>query len=114
MRKAALFAGIAQLLNGVFASAPEVFGFGRVPVFAQLLDWAFTYFILLDSTILAIFFFMFVRTAAPNLSRTVRIASLVAAAALTVENLLPTYATVRGAVAAANNSLGWEYPRSKK
>jgi hypothetical protein len=109
MRKAPLFAGIAQLLNGIFAIAPEVFGLERAPVRSQVFDWAFSSFMLVGSTILAIFFFMIVTTAAPNVGGPVRIASLAAAAALTVENLFPSYTTILGAVAAANNSLGWKY-----
>jgi hypothetical protein len=109
MRKAALFAGIAQLLFGVFTVAPGLFAVGRSPASSQPLDWAFGSFILVGSSIFAIFFFSFFRTPAPNLGGAVRIASLIAAAALTGENLLPTYNTIWGALTAANHSLGWRY-----
>jgi hypothetical protein len=39
MRKTALCAGIAQLLYGTYAVAPELFGVGRMPVPNQFLDW---------------------------------------------------------------------------
>jgi len=110
MRKAALCAGIAQLLTGIFAVAPELFGVGQVPVPNEFLDWAFRLFMLVSSSILAIFFFVVYRKVKLlNCTGRVRFASVVTAAVLAVENALPSYATVRGAIAAADNALGWEY-----
>jgi hypothetical protein len=59
--------------------------------------------------LLAIFFLGIVATPAPNLSGSVRIASLIAAAALTVENLQSAYGSIRGAASVASDSLGWKY-----
>jgi hypothetical protein len=110
MRKAALFASGAQLLNAIYAIAPELFGIGRAPVSGQLLDQAFRWFIFVESFTLAVFFFLVFRSAALNIAGSaVRIASLVAASTLIIENMLPTLGTIQGAIAAANNSLGWKY-----
>src|SRR5258708_17431303 len=110
MRKTALCAGIAQLLYGTFAVAPELFGVGRIPASNQFLDWLVTSFFLIASSIFAVFFFIVYRNASSlNTSGAVRFTSVIAAAALTVENLRPTYFSIRGAVAAADNVLGWKY-----
>jgi len=110
MRKAALFAGITQLLYGAYAVAPELFGVGRMPVSNQFHEWLSSVYIFATSAILAIFFFVVYRNAASlNLSGAVRLASVIAAAALTIENLLPTYAMIRNVVATAGEPLGWKY-----
>ena len=58
MRKAALCAGITQVLYGTYAVAPELFGSGRMPVSNQFHDWLFRAYIFATSAILAIFFFL--------------------------------------------------------
>src|SRR5438477_3529072 len=45
------------------------------------------------------FFFVYRNAASLNLSGAVRLASVIAAAPLTIENLLPTYAMIKNAVA---------------
>lgn len=110
MRKAALFGGITQLLYGAFAVAPELFGVGRMPASNQFHNSLFSVYMFATSAILAIFFFAVYRNAASlNLSGAVRIASVIAAAALTIENLLPAYATIRHVVAAVDDGWGWKY-----
>jgi hypothetical protein len=110
MRESALIAAIAQLLYGAFAIAPELFGVGRVPVPDQFLDWVYRSLTLVESAVLASFFFIVYRNVASvSHARAVRFASVIAALALTVENLLPTYATIGSAVVTADNALGWKY-----
>jgi len=115
MRKVALCAGIIQLLYGTYAVAPELFGVGRMPVSNQFHDWLSRAYIFGTSAILAIFFFVVYRNARSlNLSGAVRLASVIAAAALTIENLLPAYAMIGNAVAAAGDPLGWKYHPFKR
>jgi hypothetical protein len=114
MQKAALFASGAQLLSGIYAIAPELFGVGRAPVSGQPLDWAFGWFLFVESSTLAVFFFLVFRAATLNVGGAVRIAALVASSTLMIENMLPTLSTIRGAIAAANDSLGWKYHPFKR
>jgi hypothetical protein len=106
MRTAAVIAGAAQLLFGIFVIAPQIFGTG---FFSGPSETAFSTFTVIGCLLLAIFFFGIVATPAPNLSGSVRIASLIAAAALAVENLRSTYGTIRVVANIASESLDWKY-----
>ena len=101
MRKAALAAGTVQLLYGMFTVAPQIFGtdFSSVPGQA-----AFRTLALIACLVLATFSFRIVITPVPNVGGAVRIASVVAAAALIVENLSYAYHQIRGTTAAASES----------
>jgi hypothetical protein len=109
MQKAALFASAAQLLSGIYAIAPELFGIGHAPAYGQPLDWAFGWFFFVGSFTLAVFFFLVFTGATLNVGGAVRVAALVAASTLMIENMLPTLSTIGGVIAAANNRLGWKY-----
>lgn len=106
MRKAALAAGTVQVLYGMFTVAPQIFGTTLSSAPGQA---AFRTFTVIACLVHAIFFFGIVMTPVPNVGGAVRIASVVAAAALTVENLLSAYHNIRGTVAAASESGLWKY-----
>lgn len=106
MRKAALFACVVQLLYGVFIIAPHIFGTGFFYGPGQA---AFRTFMVVGCLVLAIFFLGILTTPAPNVSGAVRVASVVAAAALIAENLPAAFNSIRGATAAASESSLWKY-----
>ena len=105
MRKAALAAGTVQLLYGIFTVAPQIFGvnFSSAPGQA-----AFRIFTVIACLVLAIFFFGIVITPVPNVGGAVRIASIVAAAALTIENLPYAFHQIQSTAAAAGESWLWK------
>jgi len=105
MRRAALAAGTVQLLYAMFMVAPQIFGVNFSPAPGQE---AFRIFAVIACLVLAIFFVGIVITPVPNVGGGVRIASVVAAGALTVENLRYTYHQIQGAAAAASESWLWK------
>jgi hypothetical protein len=106
MRKAALAAGTVQLLYGMFTIAPQIFGMN----FSSAPDQtAFRIFTIVACLLLATFFFGIVTTPMANVGGAVRIASVVAAAALIVENLPYAYHQILGTTAAASESWLWKY-----
>ena len=80
MRKAAIAAGIVQLLSGLFTAAPQIFGtsFSSAPGQA-----AFRIFTAIACLALATFFVTIVLTPVPKVSGAVRVASVVAVATVT-------------------------------
>jgi len=106
MRKAAFFAGVAQLLYGMFTVAPQMFG---TEFFYAPGQTAYRTFTVIGCLALAIYFFGILTATAPNVGGAVRIASVVAAAALILENLPSAFGAIRGATAAASDSWLWKY-----
>jgi hypothetical protein len=106
MRKAALIAGVVQLLYATFTVAPQVFGGGAFSWPGQA---AFRTFTFIGCLVLAIFFFGIVTMPAPKVGGAVRIVSVLAAAAVVVENLSSVFSTIRGAAAVASDSALWRF-----
>ena len=110
LRKASVCAAGAQILQGLLAVNPELFNAERAPVPRQFFDGLSRTAMFLQCSILAIFFMIIYRDAdSLDPSRPARFAPVTAAATLTVENILPTFGTIIGAIAASSNLLGWEY-----
>jgi hypothetical protein len=106
MRRAALVACLVQLVYGLLIVAPGIFGMGSFNAPSQV---AFRSLMVIGCLVLAIFFMGILTTPAPNVGGGVRIASVVAAAALIVENLPSALGTIRAATAAASECWLWRY-----
>ena len=105
MRKAALAAGTVQLLYGMFTVAPQIFGMNFSSAPGQA---AFRLFTIVACLAFVTFFLGIVIVPVPNVGHGVRIASVVAATALTVENLPYAYHQIQGAIAVASESWLWK------
>jgi hypothetical protein len=106
MRKAALIAGAVQLLYAVFIVAPQVFG---TSFFASPTQTAFRSFTVIGCLTLVTFFFGIVMMPAPNVGGAIKIVAVLAAAALTIENLPYAISTIRGTAPYINETALWKF-----
>jgi hypothetical protein len=106
MRKVALFAGVVQLLFGMFTVAPQMFG---TEFFSAPGQTAYRTFTVITCLVLAIFFLGILTTPVPNVGGAMRIASFVAASALIVENFRSAIGSIRAAAVAGSDSWLWRY-----
>jgi hypothetical protein len=113
VRKVALLAALAQILFCLYATWPEIFGNHRAPILPTNFDWVSQTVFVIGCLSLAIFLTV-VHHIGPslNLSHWMRVTALVAASALAIENLLPTYGTIRGIVFASRYVLSWKHRHS--
>src|SRR5690242_8904039 len=105
MRIAAILAGISQLLLGLYSAMPQIFGVEWYPQPGQI---AFRIYSSLGSILLVLFFLGIVENPAPNLTGGVKVASVAAALALGLENLMMFYNSIRYAAILSTNG-PWKY-----
>jgi hypothetical protein len=105
IRKAALIATVAQMLWSLQMIAPQVLGYQ-----AFLTDGPNKALFLFEPFALVIFFsVVYWQGERLRVSIQVRIAALIAALCLGVENVLPAYGAIRGVVISSRYALAWRY-----
>jgi hypothetical protein len=105
LKEPALIAALGELLLSLYVIAPGAFGISWVnnQDFARGLGFV-------ESLALAVFLLLGYRESESLLLNAhVRLVALIAAVALGIENLSPTYGTVRGAIASSENLFAWKY-----